>query len=145
MPGHGTTIEGMLRTARETIPGSTIPRLLLPEKAGDPVFIYQRFPEDKTPAGRSFTTLDPKTGAVLSFGSTRTASALQTALVQWTREIHTGTILGLPTQIAASFLGLMLSVLAITGPAIWMSKQWALAKGRRALLKKNKEHALSVD
>lgn len=145
MPGHGTTIEGMLRTARETLPGSTIPRLLLPEKTADPVFIYQRFPEDKTPAGRSFTTLDPKTGAVLSFGSTRTTPVLQTAFVQWTREIHTGTILGLPTQIAASFFGLMLSVLAITGPVIWITKQWALARGRRAVLKRNKAHAFSVD
>jgi len=145
MPGHGTTIEGMLRTARETLPGSTIPRLLLPERAADPVFIYQRFPEDKTPAGRSFTTLDPRTGAVLSFGSTRTAPVLQTALVQWTREIHTGTILGISTQIAASFFGLMLSVLAITGPVIWISKQWASARGRRALVKRNKAHVLSAD
>jgi uncharacterized iron-regulated membrane protein len=145
VPGHGTSIEGMLRTARETLPGTTIPRLLLPEKAGDPVFIYQRFSEDKTPAGRSFTTLDPKTGAVLSFGSTRTAPLLQTALVQWTREIHTGTLLGLPTQIAASFFSLMLSVLAITGPAIWISKQWAQAKGRRAILRRDRERALSGD
>jgi len=145
MPGNGTTIEGMLKTAHEVLPGSTIQRLLLSEKAGDPVFIYQRFPEDKTPAGRSFTTLDPKTGAVLSFGSTRTAPVLQAALVQWTREIHTGMILGLPSQIAASFFALLLSVLAITGPAIWISKQWALARGRRALLKRNRAHALSVD
>jgi hypothetical protein len=58
MAGHGTSIEGMLTTAREALPGSTIPRLLLSEKPGDPIFIYQRFPEDKTPAGRSFTTLD---------------------------------------------------------------------------------------
>lgn len=145
MPGHGTSIEGMLRTARETLPGTTIPRLLLPEKAGDPVFIYQRFPEDKTPAGRCFTTLNPKTGAVLSFGSTRTAPLLQTALVEWTREIHTGTTLGLPTQIAASFFGLMLSVLAITGPLIWISKQLALAKCRRALLRRENAQALAGD
>jgi len=143
MPGHGTSIEGMLRTARETLPGTTIPRLLLPEKAGDPVFIYQRFPEDKTPAGRSFTTLDPKTGAVLSFGSTRTAPFLHTALVQWTREIHTGTVLGLPTQIAASFFGLMLSVLALTGPAIWMTKQRAHVKARRALLQRDRKRVVS--
>lgn len=123
MAGHGTSIEGMLTTAREALPGSTIPRLLLSEKPGDPIFIYQRFPEDRTPAGRSFTTLDPKTGAVLSVGSTRTAPLLQTALVQWTREIHTGTLLGLPTQIAAALFALLLSVLAITGPVIWTNKQ----------------------
>jgi uncharacterized iron-regulated membrane protein len=145
MPGHGTSIEGMLETAREALPGSTVPRLLLSEKPGDPVFMYQRFPEDKTPAGRSFTTLDPKTGAVLSVGSTRTAPLLQTALVQWTREIHTGTILGLPTQIAAAFFGLLLSVLAITGPMIWISKQRAVAIGRRALKRKSEEQTLAAD
>jgi uncharacterized iron-regulated membrane protein len=143
MPGHGTSIEQMLATAREALPGSTVPRLLLPEKSGDPIFIYQRFPEDKTPAGRSFTTLDPKTGAVLSVGSTRTTPVLQTALVQWTREIHTGTILGLPSQIAVSFLALLLSVLAITGPLIWINKQRAMANGRRAVSRRSEEQTLS--
>jgi uncharacterized iron-regulated membrane protein len=42
MPGHGTSIEEMLATARETLPRSAISRLLLSEKPGDPVFIYQR-------------------------------------------------------------------------------------------------------
>jgi uncharacterized iron-regulated membrane protein len=136
MAGHGSSIEGMLQTARETLPGATIPRLLLSEKPGDPVFLYMRFPEDKTPAGRSFLTLDPKTGAVLSVGSSRTSPFLQTALVQWTREIHTGTLLGLPGKFLACFFGLLLSVLALTGPLIWWNKQRAAAKGRRALREK---------
>lgn len=145
LPGHGTTIEGMLATARETLPGAAIPRLLLPEKPGDPVFIYQRFPEDKTPAGRSFTTLDPKTGAVLSFGSSRTAPFLQTALVQWTREIHTGTLFGLPTQIFAALFALLLSVLTITGPFIWLNKLRAAARGRRAARAQTAQAAIPAD
>jgi len=133
MPGHGTSIEGMLATAREALPGAAIPRLLLPEKKGDPVFVYQRFPEDKTPAGRSFTTLDPRTGAVLSVGSSRTAPLLQTALVQWTREIHTGTLFGMSSRILAVVFALLLSVLAITGPLIWLNKLRAAARGRKTL------------
>jgi uncharacterized iron-regulated membrane protein len=133
MPGHGTSIEGMLQTAHETLPGASIPRLLLPEKKGDPVFIYQRFPEDKTPAGRSFTTLDPKTGAVLSVGSSRTAPLMQTALVQWTREIHTGTLFGLPTKIMAACFALLLTLLAFTGPLMWLNKLRAAAHGRKKL------------
>ena len=140
MPGHGTTIEGMMQTAREALPGADIPRLLLSEK-GDPVFMYMRFPEDKTPAGRSFTTLDPKTGEVLSVGSSRTAPLLQTALTQWTREIHTGTILGLPTKILAVLFALGLTVLAVTGPFIWLNKQRAAAKGRKAYREKLKAAA----
>ncbi|HEV2484729.1 MAG TPA: PepSY-associated TM helix domain-containing protein [Terracidiphilus sp.] len=144
MPGHGTSIEGMLTTAREALPGTAIPRLLLPEKKGDPVFIYQRFPEDKTPAGRSFTTIDPNTGAVLSEGSSRTAPLMQTALVQWTREIHTGALLGLPTQILAAGFALLLSVLALTGPLIWLNKLRAAAQGRKALRQKAEQTASNV-
>ena len=134
MPGHGTSIEGMLATAREALPGAAIPRLLLSEKKGDPVFLYMRFPEDKTPAGRSFTTIDPKTGAVLSVGSSRTAPLIQTALVQWTREVHTGTLLGLQTKIIAVCFALVLSVLALTGPIMWLNKFRAAARGRKALM-----------
>jgi uncharacterized iron-regulated membrane protein len=144
LPGHGTSIEGMMATAREALPGAAIPRLLLSEKKGDPVFLYMRFPEDKTPAGRSFTTLDPKTGAVLSVGSSRTAPLMQTALVQWTREIHTGTLLGLPSKILAVCFALLLTVLAITGPLMWWNKQRAAARGRKALLQhRSKRQAMA--
>ena len=134
MTGHGTSIEGMLATAREALPGAAIPRLLLSEKKGDPVFLYMRFPEDKTPAGRSFITLDPKTGAVLSVGSSRTAPLMQTALVQWTREIHTGTLFGLTSKIILVFFALMVTVIALTGPLMWLNKVRAAARGRKALL-----------
>ncbi len=133
LPGHGTSIEAMLQTAHEALPGAEIPRLLLPEKAGDPVFLYMRYPEDRTPAGRSFVTLDPKTGSVLSVGSSRTARLLQSGLVRYTREIHTGTLFGLPTRILAMLLGFSLSILAVTGPMIWITKQRAKLRGRRAL------------
>lgn len=130
MPGHGTSIEGILATGHKALPGTVIPRLLLSEKPGEPIFLYQRFPEDKTPAGRSFTTLDPKTGAVLSVGSSRDMPVTQIALVQWTREIHTGTLLGRFSQILASLFSLMLTVLAITGPLMWWFKRRAAARGR---------------
>jgi uncharacterized iron-regulated membrane protein len=133
MPGHGTSIEGMMQTAREALPGAVIPRLLLPEKKGDPVFLYMRFPEDKTPAGRSFTTLDPKTGAVLSIGSSRTAPLLQTALVQWTREVHTGTLLGTAGKVIVLCFALLLTVLAVTGPLIWVNKLRGAAKARKTV------------
>ena len=133
IPGHGTAIEDMLQAAREALPGAAIPRLLLPEKKGDPVFLYMRFPEDKTPAGRSFATIDPRTGAVLSVGSSRTAPLFQTALVQWTRELHTGTILGVAGKILVVLFALVLVVLTVTGPLMWWNKSRAAANGRRIL------------
>lgn len=132
-PGHGPTIEGMLQTGREALPGAAIPRLLLSEKAGDPVFLYMRYPEDKTPAGRSFVTLDPKTGRLLSAGSSRKMPVMQSALVQYTREIHTGTVGGFAGRVLAALFGLSLSVLAVTGPLIWITKERAKRHGRRVL------------
>jgi uncharacterized iron-regulated membrane protein len=143
LPGHGTSIEGMLQTAHEALPGADIPRLLLPEKKGDPVFLYMRFPEDKTPAGRSFATIDPKTGAVLSVGSSRTAPLLQTALVQWTREVHTGTLLGLATKILVVCLALLLTLLSVTGPLIWISRLRAAARARRVMRERDVQRKLS--
>lgn len=141
--GHGISIEGMLRSAREALPGAATPRLLLSERPGEPVFIYQRFPEDKTPAGRSFTTIDPQTGAVLNVGSSRTAPLLETALVEWTREIHTGTILGLPTRLLAVFCSSLLAVLTLTGPLVWLGRLRAKAKGRRMLRQRNRSQQQS--
>jgi uncharacterized iron-regulated membrane protein len=135
-PGNGTSIEGILKTASEALPGAAPRRLLLPEKAGDAVFMYMQFPEDKTPAGRSFVTIDPANGRLLAAGSSRQTPVFETALVRYTREIHTGTIFGMPSRFLAMFLSLALSVLAITGPMIWINKQRAKLHGRRALAQK---------
>ncbi|HKF56710.1 MAG TPA: PepSY-associated TM helix domain-containing protein [Blastocatellia bacterium] len=41
----------------------------------------------------------------------------------WNREIHTGDILGWPTQILAFFVSLMLPMLSITGPLVWWTRR----------------------
>jgi uncharacterized iron-regulated membrane protein len=51
--------------------------------------------------------------------------------VQWNREIHTGTMFGLPSRIAASVFSLLLSVLAVSGSMIWVNRKLAAARGRR--------------
>jgi uncharacterized iron-regulated membrane protein len=66
----------------------------------------------------------------------------QTALVQYTREIHTGTLFGLPSQILVALFALLLTLLAITGPIIWLTRLSAAAKGRRAL--RNRKAAATV-
>jgi uncharacterized iron-regulated membrane protein len=61
---------------------------------------------------------------------------MQAALVQYTREVHTGTLFGYPSRILAALFGFSLSVLAITGPLIWITKQRAKRHGRRVLAAK---------
>jgi uncharacterized iron-regulated membrane protein len=53
--------------------------------------------------------------------------------VQWTRELHTGTLFGLPSKILVVVFAFALAVLAITGPVMWWNKFRAAAKGRRAM------------
>lgn len=129
-PGHGTSIDGMLQTASEVVPGAAIMRIMLAEKKTDPVVVQARYPEDHTPAGRTYINLDSLTGRPLSLSSSRKAALSSTALIQWNREIHTGTLLGTPTKVLVSILSVLLSILAITGPAIWINKKLATARGR---------------
>ena len=133
MPGHGISADQLLQTAREAVPGAETMRISF-WNDGRPVLIQMRFPEDHTPAGRTSVTLDPRTGAVVKVVSSRTAPLWYVALVQWNREIHTGTIFRRPSQAIASLLSLLLSVLAASGTTIWVSRQWSAALGRRRTL-----------
>jgi len=130
VPGHGTSVDELLQTAREMAPGAEAMRISFWNDQR-PVLVQLRFPEDHTPAGRTNVTLDQHTGAVLSVVSSRTAPIVYTALVQWNRELHTGTILGWPSRVLMSFYSLLLSLLAATGPIIWANKKMAAIRGRR--------------
>jgi uncharacterized iron-regulated membrane protein len=130
LPGHGTTADGLIEAAREAVPGARVMRISFWNDV-KPVLIQMRFPEDHTPAGRTNVTLDPRTGAVLTVVSSRTAPLIYTALVQWNREIHTGVLFGWPFRIATAFCSLLLSVLAVSGSMIWVNKKLAAARGRR--------------
>jgi uncharacterized iron-regulated membrane protein len=128
-PGHGTSADQLLQTAREAVPGAQAMRISFWDDKR-PVLVQMRFPEDHTPAGRTSVTLDPRTGAVLKVVSSRTAPLVYTALVQWNREIHTGTMFGWPSRILASCLSVLLSVLAISGTMIFINVK--LGRRRRA-------------
>jgi uncharacterized iron-regulated membrane protein len=131
LPGHGATADAMLQTASEAVPGARNMRISFWDDQR-PVLVQMRFPEDHTPAGRTSVTLNPRTGAVLKVVSSRTAPLIYTALVQWNREFHTGTMFGWPSRILASGLSLLLSILAISGSLIYVNRTLALRR-RRAL------------
>ncbi|MGH9644770.1 MAG: PepSY-associated TM helix domain-containing protein [Terriglobales bacterium] len=132
-PGHGPSIEGLLQSAGEAAPGARIMRIMLAVNQGDLVLVQAAYPEDHTPAGRTYINLDPASGRPLTVSSSRNSPLFYTIVVQWNRELHTGTLLGTPTKILVSILSLLLAVLAITGPMIWVNKQLAAARGRRAV------------
>ena len=130
LPGHGVSVDEMLQSAREALPEARTMRISFWNDKR-PVLVQMRFAEDHTPAGRSAVTLDPRTGAVLTVVSSRTAPVIYTALVEWNREIHTGTIFGWPSRMVASLLSFVLCLLAVSGPMIWVNNKLAAARGRK--------------
>ena len=81
-----------------------------------------KFPEDRTPIGRSRVLLDPYTGNVLSAVSTRSAPLAFKISRMWIREIHTGDIFGWPTRLLACVMSLILPIMTITGSLIWWNR-----------------------
>lgn len=132
MPGEGTSILALVAAAEKAASGAAVIRIMLPERKDGDILVQARYPEDHTPAGRTYINLNPQTGAVRTITSSRTSPLWLTALVVDVREFHTGTILGTPTRILVAVLSLLLSVLAFTGPTIWVNKKLALYRGRRA-------------
>ena len=98
LPGHAVAADAMLQSAAEALPGARLMRISF-WGGKRPTLVQMRFPEDKTPAGRSAVTLDPKSGRVLTVVSSRTAPLLYTALVEWYCELHTGVLFGRPSQV----------------------------------------------
>jgi len=142
-PGEGTSIDQLVKTVEKTAPGAAVIRLMLPDKKDGDILVQARYPEDHTPAGRTYMNLDPDTGTVRTITSSRTAPIWLTALVVYVRELHTGTILGQPTRVLMTMLSLLLSVLAFTGPAIWVHKKLAINRGRRVREAREVEKAIA--
>lgn len=110
-------VDQILAAARAALPGTEIDSLSM--HSGEPVDLRMKFPEDRTPVGRSRVWLDPYTGKVLNVWSTRTAPIGFRINRMWIREIHSGDIFGWPTRILASIVSLILPILSITGTLIW--------------------------
>jgi uncharacterized iron-regulated membrane protein len=110
-------VDHLLVAARAALPGAEIDSLSI--HPGEPVDLRMKFPEDRTPIGRSRIWLDPYTGRVLNVWSTRTAPIGFKINRMWIREIHSGDIFGWPTRILACIVSLALPILTITGTLIW--------------------------
>src|SRR5204862_6581739 len=80
--------------------------------------ILKKYPEDRTPAGRSRVYLDQFSGKVLLVENTRTAP-LGTRILNLKRSAHTGDIFGAPTQALYFIVSLGIALQAITGALIW--------------------------
>ena len=122
-PAYGAAALGpdsVITAARAALPGAEIAAVGM--APGKPVDVRMKFPEDRTPLGRSRVLLDPYTGNVLALVSTRTAPLAFKISRMWIREIHTGDIFGWPTRFLACMMSLTLPILTITGTLIWWNR-----------------------
>ncbi len=114
------TPDQLLDIAQTTAPGA---RATMIQLEGNPIRIPMKYPEDRTPAGRTNIFLNAYTGEVVFHLNARTGPLGFRMVKLWNREIHTGDIFGWPTRILASLASLALPVMAITGPLIWWSRR----------------------
>jgi uncharacterized iron-regulated membrane protein len=107
-----------VRLAGAVLPGAFVRRVSLPRPGSDVYQLGMNFPEDRTPGGRSRVILDRYGGRVLEVENARTAR-LGRKLLNLKRPIHTGEVLGAPTQVLAFLVSLSLTAQVITGFLIW--------------------------
>ncbi len=110
--------DSVARIARATLPGAAIMNMSIPRGGTDIVTVGMRFQEDRTPGGRSRAYIDQYSGRVMLAQSTRTAE-LGTRLDNLKRSIHTGDVLGKPTEVIWLLATLIMAEQAVTGFVMW--------------------------
>jgi uncharacterized iron-regulated membrane protein len=113
--------------AREAAAGALVTNVSVPDAKG----VYRlaaKYPEDRSPVGRTRIVVDQYSGAVLDVISTREAGA-GTKLLNMKRTLHTGDVLGWPSRVVVFLGSLMLAGQVVTGFLIWW-KPGSLPFGR---------------
>lgn len=124
------TADQLVVSAQKAATGARVTGIRLPDEPDAPAFVTLKFPEDHTPAGRTQAFIDPYTGKVLKFSSSREMPWAVSYARRVNRELHTGDFLGWPSKLLAAFFSLALPILAASGPLIWWNRKMA---SRRAL------------
>jgi uncharacterized iron-regulated membrane protein len=106
--------------ARTALPGATPFEADVPAR-NEAYFVRARFPEDRTPGGRSQVIIDSYTGRVLFAQGSRTAPA-GARMVIANRAIHTGDIGGIPGKTLVSLASLAAVLQVVTGLLMWLKR-----------------------
>jgi uncharacterized iron-regulated membrane protein len=118
-----------VRIANAALPGAQTSVINLPPPGKAVYRPLMKFPEDRTPAGRSRVAIDQWSGAVLLRVSTREAE-LGTTINNLKRSAHTGDIFGWPTQALYFLVSLAIAGQVVTGFLIWWKPKQQLARTR---------------
>ena len=110
-----------LEIARRALPG-TSPFYVSVVSPTAAYVVRSRFPEDRTPGGRSLVMIDSYTGRVMFAEGSRTAPGGRRIEIL-NRAVHTGDIFGLPSKIVVSLASLMAPVQLVTGLMLWARRK----------------------
>ena len=105
--------------ALKRFPGARVTTLDFGGTDSNSTRVIMKYPEDHTPAGRTNLYLDNMTGDTLESMNSRNGPIEYRFVKVLSRELHTGSILGWPSQFFAQVFCIGLLTLAVTGP--WMA------------------------
>ena len=120
--GRRISVDRAIAIGEAALPGAAASNVGLPAGPKAVFRILKKFPEDRTPAGRSRVYVDQFSGKVLLVENTRTAP-LGTRILNLKRSAHTGDIFGAPTQALYFIVSLGIALQAITGALIWVNSR----------------------
>ena len=89
--------------------------------------VYQvsfRYPEDRTPGGRTRIAIDPYNRKILALIDSRRGPA-GFRLVNFNRALHTGDVLGIPSKTVVSIASLLMPFQLLTGVVMWIRRRRA--------------------
>lgn len=116
-PARSISADQALATARATIAGAAPFSVEVPE-ATEGFLVRMRFPEDRTPGGRTRVVIDQFSGKVVYAENSRTAPAGR-RIGTLIRAIHTGDVFGIPSKFLMSLASLMAVVQTFSGVLIY--------------------------
>lgn len=123
------SVEALASAAHAALPGAFLKGLTIPAGGKNVIVAMMKYPEDRTPGGRSRVALDQYSGAALTVINTRTAPA-GTKLVNLKRSAHTGDIFGATTRGLYFLTCLMLAGQVVTGLFIWLKRPDVRARNK---------------
>ncbi len=110
-----------IAAAANALPGAKALSVLAPKSPDASYVIGLRFPEDRTPIGRSWVVIDQYRGTPLSSQSSRTAPLPSRTLI-WARALHTGDAFGTLSRLVMALASLIVVLQVITGAILWWKK-----------------------
>lgn len=122
--------DSIAAVARAALPGAALTSVQSPS-TNAPAVAALRYPEDRTPAGRSRVYVDRYRGTVLRTVNTRQAE-LGTRINNLKRSLHTGDVLGKPTAAVWLLASLALVSQAVTGILMWWNARGSRPTGTPA-------------